>query len=126
METVNTVNTGTSPERQSALLKSVLGMSPKSVGCGASTPVSVKKTDLLKQVIGGKSEVKVEAKDHKQISPLRSHSNKKKIKNGGKHVPAAPDVVSATVDSRFAGSAFISAPHPDSVPMPDFDENFFN
>jgi len=116
---METVNIASSPEGQSALLRSVLGLTPQkdvAVSCTASTPVSVKKTDLLKQVISGK----VEVKDHKQISPLRSHSNKKKVKNGGK-----PSVAS-NVASHYAGSAFISAPHPDSVPMPDFDENFFN
>jgi hypothetical protein len=118
---METINVATSPQGQSALLRSVLGITPqKSFSCTASTPVSVKKTDMLKQVISGKIEAKSEVKDHKQVSPLRSHSNKKKVKNSGK-----PSVAS-NVSSHYAGSAFISAPHPDSVPMPDFDENFFN
>ena len=114
------VQAGTSPQLQSALLRSVLKISPQKGRSGgySSTPVSAKKTDLLMAAIG-KTEIKSEMHDHTDtdVSPLRlsSQSNKRKVQSSGKKI-----------SSHFAGSAFQSSPHPDCVPMPDFDENFFN
>lgn len=118
MKMPESVHPGSSPQVQSALLRSVLGISPPKERMGdncLSTPISVKKTDLLKSIIGKSEEV--EESNHARSSPPRSsQKNKKKNRSSGKTVTVP----------HFAGSAFVSSPHPDSLPLPDFDENFFD
>lgn len=128
---------GTTPPQQSELLlKGILGIAPRQVkkeeymesevlasSPVSTTAISLSKTDLLKSFckVPIDRPVVVETPKKKKSgenSPPRAKSEKKRTQGSGKAQTPQPA-------PRFAGSAFLSSPHPDSLPMPDFDENFF-
>ena len=118
------ISPGTSPLPMSSelLLKNFLGI-PSSTSRGVKqievvydspSDICVNKTNLLKQTLC-KTDSKNESPSRSNvegISPPRSKKESKKLQSCGK-------------SPHFAGSAFQNAPHPDTIPMPDFDENFF-
>ncbi len=111
-----------------------------SIAQQASIAISSSKTDLLKQKLGHVvSEEEVSKRmsaspaadtSRNSLSPsstsLNSRNRSKSVTS--KSVPSSAKKNSSNssiMDSKYAGSAFLSSPHPDHIPMPEFDENFF-
>lgn len=65
----------------------------------------------------------VQIAQNQNDSSLKSNSSGKANSNSSNH---SKKVISQTPKGpRFAGSAFENSPHPDHIPLPNFDENMF-
>ena len=140
----------TSPPLQSELLlKSVLGINPKTPSIitndsdARGVADTVSKTDFLKQQLG-KMEAKKIVEKSVNVSPPKAKgtSSKNNARNSSRKasrpvsssessdkIVANAKVTSSSSSSkveRFAGSAFVNSPHPDNIPLPDFEDNFFD
>jgi len=105
-----------------------------------TTSSKVSKTNLLKQqlnvamtpskLLSSTQTPPVSAKQSKKLNkqspPIQIPINNSMKSNSNKDNNKKVLIQTPKTGPRFAGSAFETSPHPDHIPLPDFDENFFD